>query len=37
MSGFQREWGSDRDVYVTVAVQSVYGWSGKRGKCSSAW
>ena len=22
---------------VTVAVQSVYGWSGKRGKCSSAW
>ena len=21
---------------VTVAVQSVYGWSGKRGKCSSA-
>ena len=22
---------------VTLAVQSVYGWSGKRGKCSSAW
>ena len=22
---------------VTVAVQFVYGWSGKRGKCSSAW
>ena len=22
---------------VPVAVQSVYGWSGKRGKCSSAW
>ena len=22
---------------VTVAVQSVYGWSGKRGKYSSAW
>ena len=22
---------------VTMAVQSVYGWSGKRGKCLSAW
>ena len=23
--------------HVTVTVQFVYGWSGKRGKCSSAW
>ena len=37
MSGFSESGAETGMCDVTVAVQSVYGWSGKRGKCSSAW